>query len=110
MGSECLFCGTGGASILSKEDVVPVWLLKYLELPPDDQLFQGVAESATGELIRRRIHSSFTFFEGRVCKTACNNGWMSRLESGTKPILIPLMENKRPVADLSPTEKAIVGK
>lgn len=47
MSKECLFCGGSEAAALTNEDIIPRWLLKHLGLPPDDQLFQGVASSKT---------------------------------------------------------------
>ena len=97
----CLFCGATGPGVLSKEHVFPQWLLEHLELPDHDQTFHAVSDSQTGEVVRQRIHSSFPFVEGRVCKEKCNNGWRSRLESAAKPILVPLMDSVRPLSDLT---------
>jgi hypothetical protein len=109
MPSACLFCGTSGPGALTKEHVVPRWLIEYLQLPPDDLMFQGVADSETGEIKKQRIHSSHNFVEGRICGD-CNNGWMSRLESGAKPILIPLMDDQQSVNTLSANERAVLAK
>jgi hypothetical protein len=110
MGSECLFCGTAGAGVLSKEHVIPKWLLLHLNLPPNDQMFYGVADSTSGELTRQRVHSSFTFVEGRVCEKNCNNGWMRRLENAAKPILVPLIDGQQPPSELSSAGRTIVAK
>jgi hypothetical protein len=110
MANPCLFCGASGASTLSNEHVIPQWLLEHLELPADDQMFQGVASSATDTLVDSpRIHSSFNFVQGHVCKE-CNNGWMSRLEAAAKPILTSLIEQERTLDSLKPEEANIVGK
>lgn len=107
---SCLFCGAGGAGVLSKEHVIPQWLLKHLELPADDKLFQGVASSADGTLSQTpRIHSSFNFVQGHVCEE-CNNGWMSQLEAAAKPILVPLIDGERTIESLAEEEAQIVGK
>jgi hypothetical protein len=106
----CLFCGSDGASALSKEHVIPQWLLKHLKLPEDDKLFQGVASSANDTLVESpRIHSSFNFVQGHVCEE-CNNGWMSRLEATAKPILVPLIDRVRTIESLAEEEAEIVGK
>lgn len=108
MSRACLFCGAVG--IFSDEHVIPQWLLKFLALPEDDQLYQGVASTETGTLVEPpRIHSTFSFVEGRVCGE-CNSGWMSRLEGAAKPILIALMEQSRRPHSLSAAEGAVVGK
>ena len=110
MANSCLFCGAQGAGVLSNEHVIPQWLLKHLDLPPDDMLFQGVASSATETLVEpARIHSSFNFVQGHVCEE-CNTGWMSRLEVAAKPILVPLIEKESSIDSLSPEEADIVGK
>jgi len=109
MSRECLFCGAAGPRILTNEDVSPVWLLKHLDLSGDDLFFQGVASSATGKLLQRLIHASWSFNQGSVCST-CNNGWMTGLESAAKPILEPLIDKRRPLLGLAPAEAAIVGK
>jgi hypothetical protein len=106
----CLFCGAEGPGVLSDEHVIPEWLLDHVELPADDLMFHGVAKSATGELTQEpRIHSSFNFVEGRVCEE-CNTGWMSKLESAAKPILIPLLDNTRTVDNLNAEERGVVWK
>lgn len=110
MSRECLFCGIQGPGVLSKEHVIPKWLLKALDLPDDDQFFQGVARSETGLLLEpRRVQSTFGFVEGRICQD-CNGGWMRRLENLAKPILIPLISKSRTLGSLSRSECAVIGK
>ncbi len=110
MSNGCVFCGASGGATLSKEHVTPKWLLEHLELPEDDLLFQGVASSATDDLTRSpRIHSTFNFVQGHVCRT-CNNGWMSRLESTAKGIVTPLIDQDRSLASLSTQELEILVK
>ncbi len=110
MTRACLFCGVSGCRALSDEHVIPQWLLRHLDLPDDDLLFQGVAESKTGQLsMAPRVHSTFRFVEGRVCQT-CNSGWMSRLESAAQPVLIELMDSARQLRTLSESESAVIAK
>lgn len=110
MTAVCLFCEAYGPGVLTNEHVNPQWLLRHLELPDDDQLFQGIASSATGELVEPpRIHSSFSFVQGRVCD-GCNSGWLSRLETAAQLLLMPLMDGDRPIPSLSVPEAAVVGK
>src|ERR1044072_5362008 len=110
MANSCLFCGAHGEGVLTKEHVIPQWLLKHLDIPADDMLFQGVASSATDALIQTpRIHSTFNFVQGHVCEK-CNTGWMSRLEGRAKPILVPLIEKERTIESLLAEEADIVGK
>jgi len=73
-------------------------------------MFQGVASSATGELTEPpRIHSTHSFVQGHVC-TTCNVGWLSRLESRAKPLIIRLIEQADSLKSLSFEEAGIVGK
>jgi len=108
--NSCLFCGLNGAGVLSKEHVIPQWLLRHLDLPVHDQLFQGVGHSESDRLLQTpRIHSTYNFVQGHVCKD-CNTGWMSRLEAVAKPMLIPLIDQDRSIEALSASEKEVLGK
>ncbi|MGE3843816.1 MAG: hypothetical protein AB7I50_19765 [Vicinamibacterales bacterium] len=107
--AACLFCGAEGPGILTNEHVMPEWLLKYLGYTPQQQITHGVADSETGAVTKQRTHSAFTFVDGRVCG-GCNHGWMSRLEDAARPILIPMMEGERQLADLTLSEREILGK
>jgi hypothetical protein len=110
MTRACLFCGANGSAILSDEHIVPQWLLRHFNLPEDDQMFQGVANSDTGEFAAApRVHSSFRFVEGRVC-AACNSGWMSRLEDAARPVLTALIDRGREISSLSSSESAVISK
>ncbi len=110
MARPCLFCGKSGIA-LSNEHITPRWLLEHLGLPDDDQLFQGVASTATGALTQPpRIMSSFNHVHGHVCKVDCNEGWMSRLEAAAKPALVDLIDGRRAVSTVSPREARIIGK
>jgi hypothetical protein len=48
-----------------------------------------------------------TFLEGRVCKQ-CNNGWMSRLETKVKPLLISLLDNATLVDELPIEDRKVL--
>lgn len=110
MDGECLFCGVVGAGQLTNEHVNPQWLLQYLGLPKNDQMFQGVASSATGELTQPpRIHSTHSFVQGHVC-ASCNSGWLSRLESAAKPLVIRLIDQPESLQRLASDEAALLAK
>ena len=95
---------------MTDEHIVPRWLIAHLDLPPNDLIAHAVANSKTGELTQKlRVHSTHNFVEGRVCED-CNGGWMNKLESEAKPILVPLIDNQRPVADLTTVERVVVGR
>jgi hypothetical protein len=46
---------------------------------------------------------------GRVCGK-CNNGWMARLESAVRPVLLPLATGEKDVLDLSDEEALLVAR
>jgi hypothetical protein len=106
----CVFCGTKGASLLSEEDVVPKWLKRHLALPSHDETAHFTVDSKTETVIHQHLSSTFRYVERCVCAKHCNNGWMSRLENRAKPILIPLIDSQRAVANLSPPERKDVAK
>jgi len=86
----CIFCGGAG---LSKEHLYAKWLRDYI---PRVQPRHGIestvygAEGTTHETQWRDgdIHSRKV---RRVCK-ACNNGWMSSLQTDVRPFLVPMLE------------------
>lgn len=107
---KCLFCGGLEGTPLTNEHVNPKWLLEHLGLPADDQMLQGVVSTESGTLVERpRIHSSHSFVQGRVC-AACNNGWMSELETAARPLLVSLIDNVRNLQSLSAEETVLVAK
>ncbi|MBI3896545.1 MAG: hypothetical protein HY313_11505 [Acidobacteria bacterium] len=74
----------------AKEHVIADWLLKELGIG-EEQLWQFIADSTTGQAKEARtLHALNSFKEGRVCSN-CNNGWMSQLENEVKPILLALL-------------------
>ena len=106
---NCIFCDQKPGK-WTNEHINPQWLLEHLQLPKSDQLFQGVASTTTGQLTQKpRIHSTHSFVQGSVCDD-CNGGWMSRLETAAKPILIDLMDGVRPLSSLTKAEARILSK
>jgi len=92
----CMFC-RGRAS--SKEDALPLWLVRRLPTP------NGVyVEAERGRNFTKRWKAAKHDLKVRfVCK-ACNNGWMSRLENRAKPIVEAIFD--RAISALSPTDQA----
>lgn len=77
---QCLFCENYANS---KEDTFPLWLLEVIG--KQDDMVKAVRGLPT------RIQKGSAALRIRtVCET-CNNGWMSRLEQDTIPILRPLL-------------------
>jgi len=90
----CIFCGGFN---LSKEHVWPDWTRKVLTENPSPahhewhNTFSNKGKVVKESGMRTRQGSTFTKKLRVVCKT-CNNGWMSRLENDTKPILLKLVQ------------------
>lgn len=87
----CLFCGQHlQGEHKSKEHVFPKWLIKHLNL-------QGVHfyhSKYTSEAIldEKKEYKGFGKFTSILICRECNNGWLSRLESRSKPLLMPLID------------------
>jgi hypothetical protein len=92
---RCIFCGAGG---LSKEHIWSEWTYELVPPIPGGEHVKTVYQSAkhnpkiTGvESSKQRQGSTNTIKLYAVCKTECNNGWMSRLDEAAKPLLTPLI-------------------
>ena len=49
------------------------------------------------------------FVEGRVCKR-CNEGWMSKLESAVKPLLVPILDTPTLVDEWSIEDREVLAR
>lgn len=96
----CKACGLALQGAATREHVLPRWLHQYVELPGVNLEHRVVNESGSTLL---RTHGLNNFAFRSLCQT-CNNTWMSKLESDAKPILLPLIEEKRSTASLTPSE------
>ena len=92
---RCIFCG---GTPLSKEHIWPHWLRKHFAfdqpynmhigtvgaLAPDGKIIWGIRhdQPRTGDFRSQKL---------RVVCRRCNNGWMSRLQMASKPILLPFI-------------------
>jgi hypothetical protein len=103
----CLFC-TAPLTEGMREHVIPQWLIDYLGLR-DEDLFQGIAQTQNGALLKQRTHVAQGFVEGRVCKQ-CNTGWMSSLENQVRSFLMDLMTGQRSLHALSAEERLLLGR
>jgi len=84
----CNFCGRRGPR--AKEHIWPDWLLRHLGL--EESTMANTHLAIAGGAISRRVQSASSMVYGCVC-AACNNGWMSRLETLAKPILVELISS-----------------
>lgn len=86
--SGCVFCGGAG---LTKEHVWPSWL-KYVFYMAGPEIVHELLDR-NGQLVRLRRSVSLDAQVRRVCGD-CNNGWMSRMEDATRPVLEPLIRGE----------------
>src|ERR1700686_3311512 len=100
----CLFCSKPSKT-RSKEHILPQWLWPYVGMTKVS-LIRSVHKGRVGStssqpfVIKELGNKAIgTFLEGRVCKQ-CNNGWMSRLETKVKPLLLFLLDNATLVDEL----------
>jgi hypothetical protein len=103
----CVFCGSLG---VTKQHIWPDWLKKVIPREGSEHFqlltkikatdpklvtLQPELQSHNGPTGSRKIRN--------VC-AKCNNGWMSKLESSAKPILIDLMSSKKVFLDFDQQE------
>src|SRR5262245_17714295 len=104
---SCLFC-TNPLPERAHEHVIPKWLIEYLGVR-DEVLFQAIAQTEDGALLKQRTPATQSFVEGRVCKQ-CNNGWLSDLENQARPFLTDLMSGQRTLHALSAEERLLLAR
>ncbi len=95
----CIFCGKnrddGAQHNLTKEDVWPTWLSKYV---PRDLKSHT---SGIGLVHRGHVEKTSAKVDGdprsrrvKLICASCNNGWMSRLQENAKPLVLALVQGK----------------
>jgi len=111
MSSECVFCRAGLTGTAAEEHIFPQWLLDYLGIPKTEQMFQGVGNEATLDTDdeRGRVHGTWRFVEGRVCRT-CNTGWLSDLENDVRPGLEVLIKNAGRLIALTRAQRLLLAR
>lgn len=87
----CIFCGPG-CGRLTKEDVWPTWLGKYI--PKDRSSYSAsstiIHEERPPDVSRRIVNGDPKSRRVKLVCGDCNNGWMSRLQERAKPVVLPL--------------------
>lgn len=94
----CVFCGSGS---LTKEHVFPDWMSKMF---PSSMTATHTAENK-GKVERTFQTRVFQHTAKIVCSN-CNNGWMSKLEASTKPILSKMLFDLNSGATLTKEKQA----
>jgi hypothetical protein len=95
--ARCAFCQSTDIA-MSREHVLPGWLLRYLEGTT------GPAQIRMGR--GRAIYSMREVVTRRVC-TECNSGWMASLEDLARPLMLQMMKRK---VWLEPVHQAILAR
>src|SRR6266446_8802805 len=112
--NSCRFCGCqlrskkAKAGGKSDEHIIPNWLIDHLGVR-DLTITPTVTDVASGRIVDLRKHAVSGFVAGTVCG-ACNNGWMSRLESDVKPVLIPLIEDPHRLENLNLIQRTLIAR
>lgn len=111
--NRCLFCLSDlkrkGRNLgKAEEHVVPKWLSKQLGIRsiPITPMRVG---TQSGRVLDFRQQTVGTLVAGNVCAT-CNNGWMSRLESDTKPILEALISDVSRLSTLTIEQRHLLAR
>ena len=86
----CLFCGQQRP--MSKEHVIPKWVLRELDM--EKTMLMAKHVNFTGQPHSERHHDFLSLVAGCVCED-CNCGWMSRLEATIQPLLTPLFHARK---------------
>lgn len=97
----CVFCGTGN---LTREHVFPDWMSK---------MFVTKNLTATTTIEKQgqpdKVYTSGLFrHKAKVVCSACNNGWMSKLETDAKPLLSAMLFDLRHSTHLGAEEQNIL--
>lgn len=97
--TRCIFCGRQD---LSREHVWPTWSHEYVRRPdnPKQYIRRRLTTSSRTHVSKETgsetKHGDVTTTKLKVvCERHCNNGWMSRLETRVKPILVPMLTGNR---------------
>jgi hypothetical protein len=105
--SNCVGCGKPFTEVeRSREHILPGWLAQEVEQPGLNlNQYRHNEDKDEDELLRS--HDLGSFVIKNVC-SACNNGWMSRLEGRAKPLLLDLMNMKASLLQLSREHRTTV--
>jgi hypothetical protein len=94
-GMPCILCGSTGD--MSAEHVIPDWTRPFLSSPGGKGTHQRTVLSAGGQIEETSYRTGPAATTIKSVCAPCNNGWMSRLEEHTKPLLVPMLEGRRRV-------------
>jgi hypothetical protein len=107
---QCLFCERSLRGVRAREHIFPRWLIEFMGIKSLPIRSEHHVRSG-GSLERKDVRDAppIARTEGRVC-AACNNGWMSALETTAMPVLKPLIEGTSNLYSCKGEEGAIIGR
>ena len=105
---NCLSCGPTTA-LESGEHVFSKWLLKHIQAVRIPIIHFGykVEDGSQQPHLRQMRLNSFKLRQ--ICKP-CNNGWMSRLETAVKPIVLGLMAHTLTLEALNDEQRRVLAR
>jgi hypothetical protein len=93
---KCIFCGEGGTlgNKMTEEHLWSQWMHDYLPQVPEMMTAHGRRHYRPGmALVQEKVRQGQPFTRGfKLVCTRCNTGWMSGIDSDTKPILLKLLQ------------------
>jgi len=105
----CCFCNTTiTEASASREHVVPRWLQKHLDIE-NESVEPTLTALPDGTELKKRRHPVSQLKTGGICK-ACNNGWMSQLESEVQPVLLRFVEGSVETSRLIRAERRVLAR
>lgn len=90
--AKCMFCEKAG---VSDEHLWSEWLHRFLPRFPENKRVQAVRRTVRGQIFqekpKERPGEPWNVVSRAACES-CNNGWMSRIDEATKPVMLPLVK------------------
>lgn len=101
----CAFCKKERQK--SNEHIWPQWLLDYMAFRKGTFVSKHLGSPPDGDVLSKREQSMNSLVYGRVCET-CNNGWMSKLENETSPLIKDAVRNGDDAEEWRPADCKLV--
>jgi len=107
---HCLGCGTElTGEVITLEHSLPQWLAREIEMP-GVALRHFMHDETQPEADRLlRSHGLGTFGARKVCR-GCNGGWMSRIETSAKSLILHLMNQKTSIMTLTDADRTALAR
>jgi hypothetical protein len=100
--TPCVFCQAIDQKI-SNEHVWPKWLRRFIELGTGPPIGHSrIHATSSGETLSEDRWSAIPIdWQVKAPCKPCNEGWMEDLESETRPVLVPMLEDRAVILDAS---------